>query len=159
MATYSFLDVNASLTGPGGSFSLSAGSGNADEGITIAMIEDKNTLVIGADGTPMHSLHAGNGGTITLRYLKTSPVNNQLSQLYSVQQLSSAAWGLNVINLDNPVTGDSVIMTFVAFKKLPNVTYAKDGGMNEWVFDCGQVNTLLGGGNVTNTGFVIANVV
>ena len=34
-STYSFLDVKASLVGPGGSISLGSGSGNAEEGISV----------------------------------------------------------------------------------------------------------------------------
>ena len=70
MSTYSFLDFSASIVGPGGAFDLGYGSGNAEEGVTVAMLEAKNTMTIGADGTPMHSLHAGKSGTITVTLLK-----------------------------------------------------------------------------------------
>ena len=85
MATYSFLDVTASIAGPGGNFSLGNGSGNSEEGITVTMTEDKNTMTIGADGSAMHSLHAGKSGTVSVRLLKTSPVNKQLMTLYNYQ--------------------------------------------------------------------------
>jgi hypothetical protein len=84
VATYSFIDVAASIVGPGGSFSLGYGSGNSEEGISIAMTEEKNTMSIGADGSVMHSLHAGNGGTVTLRFLKTSPTNQMLSVMFDL---------------------------------------------------------------------------
>ncbi|HHD9887370.1 TPA: phage protein [Yersinia enterocolitica] len=65
MSTYSFMDVTASITGVGGSFDLGYGAAVAEEGITTSMIENKNTMTIGADGEGMHSLHAGKGGTVT----------------------------------------------------------------------------------------------
>ena len=146
MATYSFLDINASIVGPGGSFSLGYGSCNAEEGISVAMAENKNTMTIGADGCVMHSLHAGNGGTVTIRFLKTSPTNKQLSVMYDAQRISSALWGQNTIVISDPARGDTITCTNVAFQRWPNVNYAKDGGTQEWTFDCGQINGLLGDG-------------
>lgn len=144
---YSFLDTKVAIVGPGGSFTIGgSGAGNADEGISFEMVEEKNSMVIGADGTPMHSLHASKGGKITVRLLKTSPVNQQLSAMYAVQSASSALHGQNTITLKNSTLGDSITGTFCAFKKLPNLTYGKEGGMNEWEFDVGQLDISLGNG-------------
>jgi hypothetical protein len=147
VATYSFIDVQASITGPGGSFALGYNSGNAEEGITIEMVEDKNKMDIGADGSVMHSLHAGKGANITFHFLKTAPTNQLLSQLYTSQSLSSALWGKNVITVQNLATGDATSASLCAFKKFPNNTYAKDGNMMDWAFDAGQCDGLLGAGN------------
>ncbi len=144
MYTYSFLDVQAALVGPGGSISLGNGAGAAEEGITVEMTEDKNTMTIGADGTPMHSLHAGKGGTVTVRLLKTSPVNNNLSLMYNLQTASGALHGANVLTLSNSL-GDQITCRAVAFKKMPSQTNAKDAGINEWTFDAGIVDTTLAG--------------
>ena len=46
MATYSFLDVNATLVGAGAVIDLGAGSANAEEGISTSMADDKNTMTI-----------------------------------------------------------------------------------------------------------------
>lgn len=146
MATYSFIDVAASIVGPGGSFSLGYGSGNSEEGISIAMQEDKNTMTIGADGSVMHSLHAGNGGTVTLRFLKTSPTNQMLSVMLDLQRVSSALWGSNTIVISDPARGDQISCTNCAFIRWPNVNYAKDGGVQEWAFHSGQINGVLGDG-------------
>jgi hypothetical protein len=146
MATYSFIDVAASIVGPGGSFSLGYGSGNAEEGISVAMSENKNTMSIGADGSVMHSLHAGNGGTITLRFLKTAPTNQQLAVMYDLQRISSALWGSNTIVISDPARGDQITCTNCAFQRWPNVNYAKDGGTQEWIFDAGRIDGVLGDG-------------
>jgi hypothetical protein len=146
MATYSFMDVNASIVGPGGAFALGYGSGNSEEGISVAMVENKNLMTIGADGSVMHSLHAGNGGTVTIRYLKTSPTNQALAVMYDTQRISSALWGQNTIVISDPARGDTITATQVAFQRQPNVNYAKDGGVQEWIFDAGVVNVVLGDG-------------
>ena len=141
---YSFLEVQAAIAGPGGTFNLGNGSGAAEEGITIEMTAEKDIMTIGADGTPMHSLSADNSGMVTVRLLKTSPVNAQLQAMYDAQKLDPSLWAQNVITISNTNSGDSVGCRSVAFKKLPNNVYAKEGGMNEWEFNAGAIDTLLG---------------
>ena len=144
LATYSFLDVQFTLQGPGGSFSLGGGNaGNAEEGITIRMLEDKNTMMIGADGSAMHNLHASKAAQFEVALLKTSPANNQLSQLYNVQSTQSTIWGQNVAVLTNIATGDSATCQQCAFKKLPDSVNGKDGRHNVWLFDAGQADQNL----------------
>lgn len=144
MPTYSFMDVSATIAGPGGSFALGYGAGVAEEGITINRTQDKNTLTTGADGTPMNSLHAAKPGEIIIRLQKTSPTNALLMAMYDLQSLSSANWGQNVIVVSNTATGDTTTARFCAFKRAPNLVYATEGGMNEWTMDAGLVDSILG---------------
>lgn len=146
MGVYSFLDVQASISGPGGTFSLGSDAGAAEEGITTAFVGEKNTMTKGAGGDGMHSLHASNAGKITLRYLKTSPVNAQLSAMYNFQKSSSGNWGQNVIKVSNVVRGDEIDGNQCAFTKHPDLTYAVEGGMVEWEFDVIQLDELIGAG-------------
>ncbi|EFY5355419.1 DUF3277 family protein [Shigella flexneri] len=144
MATYSFLDVTALLTGPTGVIDLGQGSANSEEGITQTMGGNKNTMTIGADGEVMHSLHADKSGTITVTLLKTSPVNKKLSLAYNAQSQSSATWGNNVIVIRNTASGDISTARSCAFQKQPDFNNAKEGGTVAWVFDCGKIDQLLG---------------
>ena len=144
--TYSFTDVHASISGPGGSFSLGSGVGNAEEGITIDMIEDKNTMTVGADGSGMHSLHASKAARATVRLLKTSPANAQLSALYNYQAQSSFLWGQNLITISDMARGDQITLRDSAFAKQAPVAYAKDGGFMEWAFEVITRDDLLGTG-------------
>lgn len=146
MSTYSFIDVVGAIQGPGGSISLGNGAGPSEEGLTVAMTEDKNTMTIGADGSGMHSLHAGKSGTITVRFLKTSPTNALLMEMYNFQTASSATHGQNVISIRNPVRGDSVQARQGAFRKLGDLNFAKDGGIQEWIFDCVYIDEKIGTG-------------
>ena len=91
--TYSFADVAATLVGPTGIVDLGYGAAVAEEGITIEPAGDKNTMLIGADGEGMHSLHADKSGTITVRLLKTSPTNLKLQAMYNAQTLNGALHG------------------------------------------------------------------
>ena len=38
LGTYSFLNIQATITGPGGSFAVGSSSGNSDEGISVSML-------------------------------------------------------------------------------------------------------------------------
>jgi hypothetical protein len=142
--TYSFKDVAASLTGPTGTANLGYGAAIADEGISIDMTGDKNTMMIGADGNGMHSLHADKSGTITVRALKVSPLNAILQGMYDAQQVSSTLWGLNVIVVREVQSGDITTAVQCAFKKKPNLSYKKDGDMIDWAFDAVKIDTVLG---------------
>lgn len=143
MSTYSFVDVVAAITGPGGAFSIGSGSGNSEEGISIDNVEEKNAAVAGADGQIMHSLRASNLAKITVRLLKTSPVNALLANLYNFQKSSSGFWGQNNITVNNVITGDFENISIAAFNKPPPNQYAKDGTMMEWEF-VGNREMVLG---------------
>lgn len=151
MSTYSFLNVNAGIVGPGGAANLASGAASAEEGITIERVEDKNIMAVGADGAVQHSLVASDAYKITVRLLKTSPVNAILMAMYNLQSSSAALWGRNVITVGETGAGDGIAAQQVAFNKPPTITYAKEGGMNEWVFDAGKVDMILGAGVVLNT--------
>ncbi|WP_313048791.1 DUF3277 family protein [Atlantibacter subterraneus] len=144
MSTYSFIDVTASMTGPTGIIDLGYGSANSEEGITVTMAENKNTMTIGADGEVMHSLHAGKAGTITVTLLKTSPTNKKLSLAYNAQSQSSSLWGNNVFVIRNSASGDITTARSCAFQKQPDHANAKEGGTVSWVFDAGKIDQLLG---------------
>lgn len=144
---YSFLDVVAAIAGPGLIANLGSGASVAEEGITIAPTEDKNMMYIGADGKGQHSLIANDSGQVTVRLLKTSPINFILSAAYELQSSSSTLWGRNVFTVTNPVTGDVTTAQNCSFKKKPEITYAKEAGFNEWVFDSLSITTILGVGS------------
>jgi hypothetical protein len=144
MATYSFLDISCLMAGPGVASNLAAGASAAEEGITVEASTDKNVMTIGADGTGMHSLVADDSCKVTIRLLKTSPLNKVLMAAYDAQSLSSSLWGINTFTLSDTARGDFTVVQQAAFKKRPTLTYAKEGGIMEWEFDGIQVNSILG---------------
>lgn len=141
---YSFLNVNATIAGPGGVLNLAAGAAAAEEGITIEASEDKNVMTIGADGRGQHSLVASDACVLTIRLLKTSPINAGLMIMYDLQSATSALWGQNVLTIVDSGRNDLTVIQSAAFKKKPTITYAKEGGMMEWTFDGIKASTVLG---------------
>lgn len=144
MSTYGFMDTQCSLTSDDAVIDLGYGAAVADEGITVAMAADKNTMTIGADGEGMHSLHADNSGQVTIRLLKTSPINAKLSNLYNMQKGNTRKWGRNTITLNHTASGDNITASKCAFKKQPDYVNAKDGALVEWVFDVIKIDEKLG---------------
>jgi hypothetical protein len=134
--TYSFLDVMATLTGPGGVAILGNGSGAAEEGITIEPIEEKDTMHIGADGSGAHSLHASKAARVTVRLMKTSLTNIILINMYNYQTASSLFHGKNIMVISNITTGEIYTCTGVAFARMPPNAYTKEAGVIDWEFNC-----------------------
>lgn len=148
MATnsYSFLDFQCALIGPGGIITLGSGSGNSEEGIKFEPIEDVDKMSIGADGTPMHTLIANKGGKIIVSLQKTSPVNQKLSLMLNFQRSSSANWGQNIITGRDAVRGDVYTCQKTAFTKVPANAFSKEAGMIDWEFNVGIMDFSLGSG-------------
>lgn len=144
--TYSFLNIAGTLVSVGGTVTIGARSGIAQDGATIEYEGDKATMTPGADGAWMHSLHAFSGGSFTLRVLKTAPLNSILSKIYDATTSSSANYGGDTISVRDTVRGDSWTLEGCGIRKFPSTVYAKEGAAFEWVFNCGKITGLLGNG-------------
>ena len=73
MPAYSFKDVSASISGPGGTFSIvSSCDGVSEEGILIESVRQRSTMTVGVDGGVVHNLLAGEPAKCTITLLKTA---------------------------------------------------------------------------------------
>lgn len=144
MASYSFNDVVATLTGPTGSINLAKDASMSEEGISFEPAGDKNTMQVGAGGAVQHSLHADESGRVILRYLKTSPTNALLQAAYDVQTTTAALHGQNMIVCQQKASGDITTARQVAFKRQPALSYQKEAGTIEWELDVGHMSRVLG---------------
>lgn len=146
MSSYSFRNVVASISGFGGVIALGNGSGVAEEGISVVPVGDKNTMTLGADGSGMHSMVVDDASTVTVRLLKTSPVNFLLQAMMAQQSVSGVGWGENTITVSDVQRGDVITCFQCAFKKAPDLNFAKEGGIVEWAFDAVKTIRVLGVG-------------
>lgn len=144
--TYCFADVSCTLTGPGANLLVSE-DGLADEGIEFQFSGEKSSMMTGASGDGMHSLHAGQPGRVIIRLLKTSPLNSVLSKLYNRQTASAALHGQNTITLSDAQRGDFYSATQCGFSKHPDGKWAKEGNIQEWVLDSVRISPLFGSGS------------
>lgn len=144
---YSFLNALAGYTDTlGNMIDMSTGNGIAEDGITVEYEEDKVTITRGADGDWMYNLHAASGGTVTVRCLKTSRLNYDLSRLYIATSNSSANVGTGTITGGDALRGDSFTAVGCQLRRHSTTTMAKEGGTNEWVFMVGKLSVKLGVG-------------
>jgi predicted SPOUT superfamily RNA methylase MTH1 len=134
MSTYSFINVQATFSGPDGTYPIGSGSGVTDEGITIEMLDDKDKMDVGADGVIMHSLRASNACRVTVRLLKTSAVNAQLMASYNFQKAYAGNWGQNIIKVSDTFRGDIETVEDCAFSRQPTIAYTRDAALMEWQF-------------------------
>lgn len=152
MSAYSFINVQASIVGPGIVAQIGSSAGSGKDGISTSFDQDKGSVVTGADGQIMTSLHAAQTGKMTIRLLKTSPINALLSAAYALQRSSAALWGLNTILVVDKVRGDVAVGRQMQFVKFPDNSWAEEGNIIEWVFQ-GIINENLGPG-LTDVGVV-----
>ena len=143
MATYSFQDVSATLVGSG-VVNFGFGAHSAKEGISIDQNEDINTMYIGADGEVMHSLKSNKSGTVTIRLMRTSPINAQLQLLFTAQTASSSLHGNNVITIRDKGNDEICVCRSCAFKRCASRNYGEDAGIQEWIFDAGKIDFVTG---------------
>ncbi|SBV95510.1 conserved hypothetical protein [uncultured delta proteobacterium] len=144
---WSFLDVSASIEGPGGGFTLGGpDTGTAEEGVNIEPKGDVNIMTEGADGSWMHSLRASKGGTLTVTLLRNSPTNAKLQAMLNYQRSSARYHGRNTVTIRQVVSGDLIPCEGVAFAKQPGIPFAVEGGKLAWVFDVGRFEPTLGAG-------------
>lgn len=143
-SVYSFKNVQAAISGPGGSINLGEGSGSSDEGIAITPSNEISTMQVGADGFGQHSLHADQSGKVVVRLLKTSPTNQLLSAMYNAQTGNAASHGQNTVTIVDTLRGDNVACTQVAFSRAPNLSYGKEAGLVEWEFMAVKIIRTIG---------------
>ena len=63
--SYSFLDVQASIYGPGGNVSLAGDEAGVEQGgITVTPAGERSKMTVGADGSVMHSLLGDKSGDV-----------------------------------------------------------------------------------------------
>jgi hypothetical protein len=145
MSSYSFLNVQASIVGPGLTAQIGSSAGSAKEGISTEFDEDKTTVTTGADGSIMTSLRASMTGRIVIRLLKTSPINAVLNQAFNFQRTTAANWGNNSIRVVDKARGDVLTGRQMSYMRHAGNAWSEDGNILEWTF-IGIVNEVLGAG-------------
>ncbi len=120
-------------------------SGLTDDGdaITAEHDEDHATKKVGLGGEVARAMNMNRCGGVSVRLMATSMTNDELSAAAAVDRLDrSAVFPLTIKDL----SGLTVFFTKSAWiKKIPQLTYAKEIGVREWPFDCGQIDTFIGG--------------
>jgi hypothetical protein len=141
--TYSFLDSVIVIAHPLLDTAAIVLTGDGVGKATVAMSENKTAIDIAADGAPMVSKIAGEIGTVTIDVQQTSASHKKLLNLYNKLKIADTlSWAQASITMRNVVDGTSHIATGVAFQKVPDKGYEKEGKQVSWVFMCADIQNL-----------------
>ena len=145
VTSYSFLDTNFTLTGPGISVNIGGpGSAASEGGITVTPDGTKNVVHKGADGSALHNLIGSRVAKVTVSLLRSSPFNALLQQAFNFQTLSGATHGRMHGSITNWAIGDTHELEGVAFAKSPDDAYKTESSEVVWEFDVGSVVSVRG---------------
>jgi hypothetical protein len=144
MQTYSFTDCSLVLSHP--SLGMLTVIGKGIGSISINMTGDRTAMDVAADGRVMVSKIKDRRATATVQILQASEVNRDLLKWYNYLETAPASeWAAASGVLNAPVTGEQIVMTDIAFQKLPDRSYGAQGNQQQtWnlmIADC-QQNTI-----------------
>lgn len=111
--------------------------------ITVSRDEDAFMKKVGADGEVARARNANRSGSVTLTLLQSSASNDVMAAFHAADSLSSGA-ALPLLIKDN--SGRTLVAADAAWvKKEPDITRSKEIETVEWVLDCGQIVSFIGG--------------
>ena len=130
-STYSFTDINATISGPGyGSYSIQ-GEGIGD--VSISKITDRTVHDVAADGSIMASKIAGNNGNVTLNAQQTSSLHKFMQGTFNYcWQADTSAWTTISITIEAPKMGKTYYCTGGSFVKEPDEPLQSQGQRVAW---------------------------
>ena len=124
-------------------------SGFSDgDSITVKRDEDLYFKRVGTNGDVGRARNANKSGSIEIRLLQVSEVNDQLSTLFSIDNL--VADGKIVLPIAvTDLSGRSVFAaTQCWLKTLPEGVFNREVAERVWVFDCADLRMYHGGNEV-----------
>jgi hypothetical protein len=130
---YSFADVTFSLSHPLLGMAQVDGSGIGT--ITLTNDGERSTKQLAADGSVLISKIRDRTGTMTLDFLQTSPLHNQLIDWFiSLENNPAADWGRMTGVIKSIATNEETKLTGVCFVRIANKAYAAQGQNVQWSF-------------------------
>jgi hypothetical protein len=98
---------------------------------------ERTTHDVAADGTVMPSYIAGDNGACTIQVQQTSILHAELLALYNLLKIAADSgdvsnWAASALSLRNTVDGSQHLLTGISFSKVPDKTYASQGGKLTW---------------------------
>lgn len=117
-----------------------------DTFITASRNEDSMSLEVGADGTPARIRNANKSGRFTITLMKSSPSNDYLATLHSLDEESGAGIVPVLVKDNNNLAGTAVASANAAWIVKPaDYERGKELGTQQWILETGQLNISSGG--------------
>jgi hypothetical protein len=137
MTTYSFKDLTGAFVHPiAGSFILAGGNVGLGQ-ITITNATDRTAHDTAADGSVMVSYVAGDSGGATIEVQQTSDLHAYLLAWFNIVKTAAdngdvGGWAAGVLCVRSMDDGAIHTLTGVSPSKVPDKTYAAQGGRVTW---------------------------
>ena len=130
-STYSFTDINATISHPAyGSYDIQ-GEGIGD--LSISKVTDRTTHDVAADGNIMVSKVAGNNGNVTINAQQTSTLHNWLQGLFNyLWNADTSQWAQISMTITAPKMSKTYYCTGGAFVKEPDEPFQSQGQRVSW---------------------------
>lgn len=130
-STYSFTDINATISHPAyGSYDIQ-GEGIGD--LSISKVTDRTTHDVAADGNIMVSKIAGNNGNVTINAQQTSTLHNWLQGLFNyLWNADTSQWSQISMTITAPKMSKTYYCTGGAFVKEPDEPFQSQGQRVSW---------------------------
>lgn len=111
--------------------------------IRLEKTSDNYVMKSGADGKTSRAKLNDRTGSMTLTLMQTSLSNVVLSGIAELDQLSNA--GVVPIGVTD-INGTTTFFTATGWvRKMPDWEAGKDVNEVEWIFDCADINYVIGG--------------
>ncbi len=123
-------------------------SGFSDGDAIIARrAEDMYFTRVGADGGVARARNANKMGEFEFKLLQTSPVNDLLSALLSVDDLTNDGLIVIPIGILDGSGRSLAAATQCWIKTVPEATFGKEVSERMWIFSAADLKIFYGGGN------------
>lgn len=114
------------------------------DAVTIVFDNDFWNKVVGADGEVARSARNDRTGKITFNVLYSSKANETFNAILARQATLEDVVGITIVDLQG---GAEVEAPQCWIMKAPDITYSSDMGVQEWIFDTGQMTVEYAGIN------------
>jgi len=144
--TYSFKDLSGAFTHPLTTPYVFAGKIGLGQ-ITISMSTDKSVHDVSADGSVMISAIPGDHGHVAIEAQQTSDLHAFLLSWYNLIKTAMDAgdltnWATASMTLRNLVDGSVHTITGISPAKIPDKTYAAQGGKITWTLMAADIQSV-----------------
>ena len=131
VSTYSFTDINATISHPSyGSYTIQ-GEGIGD--LTISKATDRSSHDIASDGSVMVSKIAGNNGNVSINAQQTSSLHSFLQGMFNYLWLAETnEWAQISITVKAPNMNKTYFGTGGSFTKEPDEPFQAQGQRVSW---------------------------
>ena len=111
--------------------------------INVNREADGFTKSVGASGDVTRVRSNDRSGTVAVTLQAESPANDALSAVAIADELTGDQTGALLLK---DLNGTTLIRAEAAWiRKFPEFEYADEGGNREWMFDCAELEMLVGG--------------